>query len=34
VEVRDFGKLLIWAFVAGYSERFVTGILDTLENKK
>jgi hypothetical protein len=34
VAVRDFGKLLVWAFVSGYSERFVTGILDTLESKK
>jgi len=33
-EVSDFGKLLIWAFVSGYSERFVTGILETLESKK
>ena len=34
LEVRDFGKLLVWEFVSGYSERFVTGILETLESKK
>ncbi|MEZ6194695.1 MAG: hypothetical protein R3F20_03045 [Planctomycetota bacterium] len=28
---RDVGKLLIWCFVAGYSEKFVTRILGQLE---
>jgi len=31
--VADVGKLLVWSFLAGYSERFVTGILSTLEQK-
>ena len=29
--LKDFGKVLVWCFVAGYSERFVTGILKQLE---
>ena len=28
------GKLLIWSFVAGYSEKFVTGILKQLERQQ
>ena len=31
--VADVGKLFVWCFLAGYSERFVTGILSTLEQK-
>ena len=27
----DAGKLLVWSFIAGYSERFVTGLLRHLE---
>lgn len=33
VSIQDTGKLLVWCFIAGYSERFVIGILDQLENK-
>lgn len=33
VSVADVGKLFVWCFLAGYSERFVTGILSTLEQK-
>ena len=29
--IRDASKLLVWAFIAGYSGRFVTGILGQLE---
>ena len=29
--VKDFGKLLVWCFLAGYSEKFVAGILQSLE---
>jgi len=29
--MKDVGKLLVWCFIAGYSERFVTGILKQLE---
>jgi hypothetical protein len=31
--VEDIGKLLVWCFLAGYSERFVTDILGQLEKK-
>ena len=31
--MEDAGKLLVWCFVAGYSERFVTGILKQLERR-
>jgi hypothetical protein len=31
--VTDFGKLLAWSFIAGYSESFVLGILSALEKK-
>jgi hypothetical protein len=31
--VMDVGKLLVWSFVAGYSERFVTSVLGTLEQR-
>lgn len=31
--LRDVGKLLIWCFIAGYSERFVIGILAQLESR-
>jgi hypothetical protein len=33
VSMKDVGKLLVWCFVAGYSERFVTGILKQLERR-
>ena len=33
VNMTDVGKLLVWCFVAGYSERFVTGILKQLERR-
>jgi len=29
----DLGKLLVWCFLAGYSEKFVMGILGTLERR-
>lgn len=29
--MHNTGKLLVWCFLAGYSERFVVGILDQLE---
>jgi hypothetical protein len=29
----DVGKLLVWSFIAGYSESFVTGILHQLEKR-
>ena len=29
----DLGKLLVWSFLAGYSEKFVTGILHQLESR-
>lgn len=32
--IKDSGKLLVWCFLAGYSERFVTGILSQLESRK
>ena len=31
VELTDLGKLLVWSFIAGYSESFVTGMLERLE---
>jgi len=31
--IMDVGKLLVWSFVAGYSERFVTSVLGTLEQR-
>lgn len=31
--VQDFGKLLVWCFLAGYSERLVPNILDSLERR-
>lgn len=33
LEIQDTGKLLVWCFIAGYSERFVVGILNQLEVK-
>ncbi len=33
IGMKDVGKLLVWCFVAGYSERFVTGILKQLERR-
>lgn len=34
VDVKDFGKLLVWCFISGYSERFVTSILKVMEQKE
>lgn len=31
--IQDFGKLVVWCFVAGYSEKFAPGILGVLENR-
>lgn len=31
--IQDFGKLLVWCFLAGYSERLVPTLLDGLEKK-
>jgi hypothetical protein len=31
--VQDFGKLLAWCFLAGYSERLVPSILESLEQR-
>lgn len=33
VSVQDFGKLLVWCFLAGYSERMVPNILETIERR-
>lgn len=33
VTVQDFGKLLVWCFLAGYSERLVPNILQNLEQR-
>lgn len=33
VQVVDFGKLLVWSLVAGYSESFVATVLGALERK-
>jgi len=33
VSITDATKLIVWCFVAGYSESFVTGILKSLEGK-
>lgn len=32
--VQDGAKALIWCFIGGYSESFVTGMLSNLENRK
>lgn len=31
--IQDFGKLLVWCFLSGYSERFVPSLLASLEKK-
>ncbi|MGI9509297.1 MAG: hypothetical protein ACR2QJ_08110 [Geminicoccaceae bacterium] len=31
--IQDFAKLLVWCILAGYSEKFVDGILKTLEGR-
>ena len=31
--IQDFAKLLVWSLLAGYSEKFVDGILRTLERQ-
>ena len=31
--VKDFGKMLVWCFLSGYSEKFVAGILQSLEER-
>ena len=33
VAVKDAGKLMVWCFLAGYSEKFVTQMLSTLEGR-
>lgn len=33
-ELVDAGKLMVWSFLAGYSENFVTGILGRLETTR
>lgn len=30
----DYAKLLIWSFVAGYSERYVVNIIESFQGKK
>lgn len=32
-QIEDAGKLMVWCFVAGYSEKFVGHILSTLEGR-
>lgn len=32
-DLTDAGKMFVWCFIAGYSEKFVTGILDQLQSK-
>lgn len=34
VTIADAGRLMVWCFIAGYSEKFVTGVLDQLELKQ
>ena len=31
--IADFGKLMVWCFVSGFSERFVISMLGTLEDR-
>jgi hypothetical protein len=31
--IQDVGKLLVWSFLAGYSERFLTSVLATLDRR-
>lgn len=31
--IQEFGKLLVWSFLAGYSERFVPSLVECLENR-
>jgi len=31
--IQDFGKLVVWCFVAGYSEKFAAGMLGLLEKR-
>ena len=32
--ISDTGKLLVWSFIAGYSENFVSGVLKNIEKKE
>ena len=31
--IADFGKLMVWCFVSGFSERFVMSVLGALEER-
>jgi hypothetical protein len=33
VSVKDFGKLIVWCFLSGYSERLIPGLLASLEER-
>ena len=32
--LKDAGKLLVWSFISGYSERFVVGLLAQMESRR
>ena len=32
--INDWGKLIVWCFIAGYSEKFVSDVLDSLLKKE
>jgi ammonia channel protein AmtB len=31
-EFSDYGKLLVWSFIAGFSEKYVVGVLDSVNS--